>query len=136
MAFNSREYDWADVTLLLAGSDITGIRAVKYAVKAEKEAIHAKGRKPHSIGIGNYGYTGEFEILQSDYEALVAAAPNRDILQLSLDALVNFGNPPSALITDRLVGISFEESAKDIKQGDKAMYIKLPFLMLDVENQI
>lgn len=136
MAFNSKEYEWADVSILLGGQDLTGIRSVKYTPKAEKELLYAKGRKPHSVQTGNYGYDGEIELLQSDYEALVAAAPNRDILAISVDALVTFGNPPSALITDRLVGISFTEAGKEIKQGDKFMGMKLPFIMLNVEPQI
>jgi hypothetical protein len=31
--FNSREYEYADVTLVLGGKDITGIRGVNYSAK-------------------------------------------------------------------------------------------------------
>ena len=35
--FDSREYEFADLTLVLGGKDITGFRGVKYTVKQEKE---------------------------------------------------------------------------------------------------
>jgi len=136
MAFNSREYAWADITLIVGGIDITGIRAVKYTEKGEKEAIYAKGRLPHTIQTGNIAFEGEIEILQSDYESMVAAAQGKSVLGLSVDAIVSYGNPPDAIITDRLTGIQFTEAGKDTKQGDKFIPIKLPFLMLRVENQV
>lgn len=47
MAFDSREYEWADITVILAGRDVTGLRGIKYSEKQEKEAIYAKGCEPH-----------------------------------------------------------------------------------------
>lgn len=136
MSFNSSEYGWADITLLLGGVDITGIRAIKYSEKAEKEAIYAKGRTPRTIGTGNLAYEGEIEILQSDYESLVASSPNKSVLQISVNALISYGNPPGVMTTDKMYGIQFTEAPKDTKQGDKFIPIKLPFIALKLENQI
>lgn len=136
MAFNSREYEWADLTLILGGRDLTGIRGIKYAEKFEREHLHAKGRFPHSIQTGNAIYEGEITLLQSEYEALVAAG-NGTIMSLSLDCTVGYGNPANgdALTTDRVQGIRFTEAAKELKQGDKFMEITLPFLAIGVKNQ-
>jgi hypothetical protein len=137
MAFNSREYEWADITLILGGRDVTGIQAVKYAEKVEREPIYAKGRDAHSIQTGNSAVTGEITMLQSEYEALVVSGKG-SVMSLALDALVAFGNPLNgdAIIKDRIVGIRFTESAKDIKQGDKFMAITLPFVALRIQNQV
>lgn len=134
--FNSRQYEWADLSLVLGGRDITGIRGVKYTEKAEKEALFAKGRYAHSIQTGNITVEGEITMLQSEYEALVAAG-NGSVLGLSLDGVFAYGNPQAgdALITDRVVGISFTEAPKELKQGDKFMEITLPFVALSVKNQ-
>lgn len=134
--FNSRQYEWADLSLVLGGRDITGIRGVKYTEKAEKEALFAKGRYAHSIQTGNITVEGEITMLQSEYEALVAAG-NGSVLGLSLDGVFSYGNPAAgdALITDRVVGISFTEAPKELKQGDKFMEITLPFVALSVKNQ-
>ena len=76
-------------------------------------------------------------VLQSEYEALVKAGGG-SIMSLSLDALAAYGNPANgdAIITDRLLGIRFTESAKELKQGDKFMEISLPFVALRVQNQV
>lgn len=134
--FDSRQYEWADLTLILGGRDLTGIRAVKYSEKIEREALYAKGRNPHSIQSGNIAYEGEITMLQSEYEALVKAGKG-SVLSLSLDGLFGFGNPSSgdAITTDRASGIRFTEAAKELKQGDKFMEITLPFICLNIKNQ-
>ena len=33
--FNSREYEWSDVTVVLAGRDVTGIRGISYSPAQE-----------------------------------------------------------------------------------------------------
>ena len=70
---NGREYEWADLTLILGGRDITGFRGLKYGEKIEREALHAKGRYPHSIQSGNVTFEGEITLLRSEYDALVKA---------------------------------------------------------------
>lgn len=136
MAFNSRQYEWADLTLVLGGRDVTGIRGVKYTEKAEKEALFAKGRFAHSIQTGNVQVEGEITVLQSELIALERAGDG-SILGLNLDAVVSFGNPSlgDAMVTDRIVGISFTEAPKELKQGDKNMEITIPFIALAVLNQ-
>ncbi len=134
--FDSREYEWADLTLILGGRDITGIRAVKYGSKIEREAVYAKGRYPHAIQSGNIAYEGEITLLRSEYEALVKAG-NGSVLSLSLDGLFNYGNPDEGnpLTSDRASGIRFTESMKEDKQGDKFQEITLPFICLRIKEQ-
>ena len=136
MAFDSREYEWADLTLILGGRDITRMRAVKYMEKIEREPLYAKGRNPVAIQSGNIEYSGEIMLLQSEYEALVKAGKG-SVLSLSLDSIFNYGDPlkGNAITKDRAVGIRFLEAAKDIKQGDKFQEITLPFVCLNIINQ-
>lgn len=136
MSFNSRQYEWGDITLILGGRDVTGIRAIKYTEKGEKEALFAKGRHAHSIQTGNITVEGEITVLQSELIALEKAG-NGSILGLNLDAVVAYGNPSlgDAMTTDRIVGVSFTEAAKEMKQGDRNMEITIPFIALAVVNQ-
>jgi hypothetical protein len=134
--FNSRQYEWADISVILGGRDLTGIRAIEYAEKFEREGLYAKGRFPHSIQTGNAEYEGEITVLQSEYEALVLAG-NGSIMGLSLDAIVSYGNPLNgdAMLTDIVQGIRFTETKKGMKQGDKFMEMKLAFKCISVKNQ-
>ena len=40
------------------------------------------------------------------------------------------------MITDRVLGIRFQEYSKELKQGDKFMEMTLPFLAIMVQNQV
>lgn len=135
--FDSREYEWADMSLLLGGRDVTGVRGIKYSEKIEREAVYAKGRYPHCIQSGNVACEGEITLLQSELEALILAGKG-SIFNLTLNAVVAYGNPAlgDVMTTDMIEHIRFTESAKELKQGDKNMEVSLPFIALRVKNQV
>lgn len=132
---NTREYEWSDVTVVMAGRLITGLRGVKYSAKQEKELLHAKGNKPHSIQRGNKTYDGEITLLQSEYEALKQACGG-DILDAIVDVVAAYGNPSAGdvVTTDVLVGVEFTEDNTEWKQGDKFQEKTLPFLFIDKKS--
>lgn len=136
MAFDSREYEWADLSLILGGEDIVEIRAVKFKEKIEREPLHAKGRNPHSIQSGNITYEGEITLLQSGYEKLVNAGKG-SVLSLSMDGLFAYGNPSrgDALMSKRASGVRFLEAENALKQGDKFMEVTLPFICLNINQR-
>lgn len=136
--FNSREYEFADLTLVLGGKEITGIRGVKYTEKQEKEVLYGKGNLPLSIQKGNKSYEGELTLLQSELETLIANSEDGSILSLQLDCVCCYGDPArgDVMITDVLQGIQFTESAKELKQGDKFMEVTLPFIFLRKKAQL
>lgn len=137
MAFDSREYEWGDITVIFGGKDLTKIRGIKYSEKIEREAVYGKGRNPVAIQSGNISVEGEVTMLQSDYEALVQAGDG-SVLSLSVDIETSYGNPAdgNSMMTDRVVGARLTEAAKEFKQGDKFMEITLPFVALQVLNRI
>lgn len=133
--FNSREYEWADVSVVAAGRMITGIRGVTYTSSQEKEALYGKGNKPHSIQRGNKTFAGSIRLLQSELEALELAAGG-DALDISFNTVVAYGNPAKGdvITTDLLVGCEITEIPKGLNQNDKFMEIELPLVMLDVKR--
>lgn len=130
--FNSRQYEFNDLTLYLGNRDVTGIRSVKYTEKQDKEVIYGKGNKPLSIQKGNKSYEGSIGLLQSELEALEQAAGG-SILDLELTAVVTYGNPSSGDVvkSDALIGVQFTEVPRELKQGDKFMEVELPIVFLD-----
>lgn len=133
--FNSREYEWSDITVVVAGRPVTGFRAVDYSSKQEKEALYAKGNKPHGIQRGNKSYEGSITLLQSEYEALRQACGG-DVLDASFDLVVAYGNASKGdtIVTDILVGAEVTEDNTEWKQGDKFQEKKLPFIFLDKKS--
>jgi len=135
--FNSREYEWADLTFLLGGKDLTGFRGIKYTIKQEKEVVYGKGNMPIAIQKGNKSIEGEITILQSELETMRLQSGTKSILDLQLDGVVCYGNPANGdvLVTDVVQGIQFTEEPKELKQGDKFMEITLPFIALRVTKK-
>lgn len=129
---NTREFEWADITLVVGGRSVVGFRAVKYGSKQEKEVLYAKGNKGMSVQSGNISFEGEIALTQSEYETL-RTAMGGSILRGSVDMIVAYGNPSKGdiMVTERLIGCSFTEDKTDWKQGDKFQEKTLPFLYLD-----
>ena len=138
MQFNSREYEWSDVSVVAAGRMITGIRGVSYTSSQEKEALYGKGNKPRGIQHGNYAYDGKLSLLQSELDALQTACKNAgtSILEVRLNLVVVYGNPSKGdiLHTDVLENVEFTEVGKAMKQGDKFMEVELPFIFLNKKS--
>lgn len=138
---NGRQYEWADVSLILGGRDVVGLRGIKYKESQEKELLYGKGNQPLSIQKGNRAYEGEITLLQSELETLKLLARQQtgrsSVLSLNLNAVVCYGNPlkGDAMITDRLYGIQFTEEEKGLSQGDNNMEITLPFICTDIQYQ-
>lgn len=129
--FNSREYEWADVTAIVGGKDIEGLRGVTYKRSKEKELVYGKGNEPIAIQSGNVSYEGELTMLRSDYQALKEAGKGT-ILDMQIDIVVSYGNPSrgDAMTTDKLLGVQFTEENDSMSQGDKYMEVSLPFIFL------
>ena len=129
-----REYEWADLTLIAGGKDLTGIRGVSWKKKIEREHLHAKGRNANSVQSGNITVDGEVTVLQSTFIGLQKSGGG-SILGLNIDMMLAYGNPSNGdpMETNRIVGVRFTEEMEEWKQGDKFIEIKLPFLALDVK---
>lgn len=132
---NTREFEWSDISLVVAGRDIKGFRGVKYSEKQEKEALYAKGNKAHCIQSGNIAYEGELTLTQSEYETL-RLAMGGSILSGALSMVVAYGNPSKGdvMVTDALSGCEFTEDSTEWKQGDKFQEKSLPFVFLSKKS--
>lgn len=132
--FNSKEYEWSKVTVVMGGRTIAGLRGVEYKMSKEKELLYAKGDQPVGIQHGNYSYEGKLTILQSELIALEQAARDAgsNILELNFNIVVSYGNPSAGDVirTDVLECAEFTEESKSMKQGDKFMEIELPIIFL------
>ena len=127
--FNSREYEWNDVRATIGGRLITRLRSVRYKRSKEKELLYGAGNEPVSIQSGNVAYSGEIGLLRSEYETL-AARGGGSVLDLQVDIVVSYGNPPDVMVTDKMMGCQFTDEENAINQGDKNEEILLPFIFL------
>ncbi|MCQ2299754.1 MAG: hypothetical protein MJZ81_06490 [Bacteroidales bacterium] len=134
--FSSRQYEWADVTVVIGGKPITGIRGVSYKATQEKTPIYGKGNQPIAIQRGNISYEGSVKLLQSEMETLAKAGGKNGVLGLEVDVVVTYGNPSNGdlLRTDILKGVQFTEEPRELNQGDQFMESELPMVFLRINR--
>jgi hypothetical protein len=139
MSFNSSEYAWSDLQIVMLGRKVIGARGIEYKASQEKEAIYASGNAPRGIGRGNKSYEGTLTVLQSELQALeVAAGKGNDILDLrNITITVAYAPTDGGQIsTDILEFVEFTESSKSMKQNDKFMEIAIPFKCLNINKNV
>lgn len=134
--FNSQEYSWAEVTVVMLGRPLIGIQGVKYKTSQEKSFVYGRGNKPLAIQRGNKSYEGEIKLLQSELEALTkAAGEGNDLQDLEpFDITIAYASNTGVIVTDVMKGCEFTEVDKGIDQGAAQMEITLPIICLDVEK--
>jgi len=137
--FNSKEYSWSNVEVVMLGRPVTGIRGVTYKATQEKEVIYARGNKPRAIQHGNKSFECSISLLQSEVEALLlAAGTGKNVLDIpAFDIVVAYvPDGGGEIITDIIKNVEFTEVEKSLKQGDKLMEVELPAIALDIEYNV
>ncbi|KAA6336276.1 hypothetical protein EZS27_015563 [termite gut metagenome] len=139
MAFNSKEYSWADIKVVLLGREVTGIRAVEYKTKHQKELLYAAGRKARSVQWGKKEHEGTITVLQSELIALDNAAKAKgwdDVTDMDFDIIVSYIPSSGIISTDKILQASITEIPKSFKEGDLFLEIALPFIALHIEHNV
>lgn len=137
--FNSEEYAWVDIKVMLLGREVTGLRGMEYKVKRQKEALFATGKKARGIQKGKKEYDGTLTILQSEIIALDRAAQEKgyeDITDIDFDIIVSYLPESGVITTDKVTGASITEIPRGMKEGDLQMELALPFIALDVVSNV
>jgi hypothetical protein len=137
--FNSAEYSWSDVELVLLGRKISGARGVKFKTSQEKEVIRASGNEPKGFGYGDKNYEGELTVLQSEAEALLeAAGKGNDITDIHGANIVCAFVPKSggAIKTHIVEYVEFMDFEIGLKTGDKFAEVALPFKALKIKYNV
>lgn len=129
---DTREYEWADLAVLIGTRTIVGAQQIRYTVKQDKQPIYGKGNEPHAIQKGNKSYDGELVVLMSELLLLQSESKTGSVLDLQVDITACYGNPSQGDIihTDKLMGVQFTEEPQEMKQGDLNSVHSLPFVFL------
>ncbi len=132
--FDSKDCEWADMTVMIAGATLTKIRGIKYKASQEKKLLYAAGSEPISIQSGNRAYEGEIKVLKGaldDMNRAALAAGGDDILDLQFDIVVTYkAKGTRALQTDTLVNVEVSNFEKGWDQGAQSMEVSLPIVFM------
>lgn len=136
MAFNSEEYGWKDLQVVMLGRPVIAIRGLKYKESQTKENIYARGNKPISRSRGQIQFEGEITVLQSELRALLQSQGNgRSIMTIKPFDVVAAYVPEDGgqVSTDILKYVEFLECEIDINNGDQMTEHTLPVIIGDIE---
>lgn len=137
--FDSKDCEWADMTVMVAGSTITKIRGLKYKAAKQKELLHAAGDEPISIQSGKRTYEGTVTVLKGaldDMNRAAISAGGEDILDMQFDIVVTYkARGTRSLQTDTLVNVEITDFEKGWEQGATSMDIALPIIFMKLVTE-
>ena len=141
MAFNSEEYGFIDIQVVMLGRPIIGLRGIRYKEMQEKSNVHGAGAKPIARARGQKNYEGTVRVLFSELRALLQSAGNPVRMGITgirpFDIMVVYAPDVSSVISsDRLVYCEFLECEVDWNNGDQFAEIELPIVIGEVEFNV
>lgn len=101
--------------------------------------VYASGNMGRAVQHGKREYDGTITVLQSELIALniaAAAAGHKDALDLDFDIIVAYTGDNGVMVMDKIVNASITELPVGMKEGDFKSEHALPFIAMDVKNNI
>lgn len=135
-AFNSEEYGFIDLQVVMLGRPIVGLKGIRYKESQAKSNVYGAGRKPIARARGQVEFDGEIRILMSELRALYQSQGNgKGVTSIKpFDVVVAYAPSVSDVISsDRLVYVEFTECEIDINSGDEEIVVALPIIIGDIE---
>lgn len=135
---NGVNYSWADITLVLFGVPVVGITKLEYSRKQEKTNNYGWGSEPVSRGYGRIEYSGSIELYKDEWNRIISAAPNKDVLQIPMfDIQVIYGSTIHAVLpdVDILRNVEFLEDNTTANEGDTRLMVTIPIIIAGIDHQ-
>lgn len=133
---NGVSYSWANVKLVLFGVPVIGITQVEYKRKQKKENNYGMGTEPIGRGYGNKEYEGKITLYREEWNAIIAAAPSKDPLDIPFfDIQVSFAGTRVLPTLDVLRACEFMEDPFTVSQGDTKIMVEIPLIIGMVEHK-
>jgi len=130
---NGVAYSWSSISFVLFGVPVSGITSIEYNRKQAKTNNYGQGSEPVSRGYGRKEYDGMIEIYLDEWKKVIAAAPNRDPLQIGwFDIPVVYGNSIADATKDTLRACEFLEDPFTAKEGDTKLPVKIPLIIAQI----
>lgn len=139
MAFNSEEYGFIDLQVVMFGRPIIGLRGIRYRESQEKGNVHGAGKKPIARTRGQVNFEGELRILHSELRAILQSEGNgKSILSIRpFDITCTYAPETGGVIsTDTLKYVEFMECEVDLNNGDQFTEITLPIIIGDIKFNV
>lgn len=133
---NGRTYGWADISVVIGGAPLTGIRGIKYGEAQEKENVYGAGRYPVARGYGRITYTASITLLAGTVLALQSSAPGGQLCRIQPFPITVVYQPEAGpLVTRILKNAEFTNAEFDWKEGDMSKEVELTLIISHIEKK-
>lgn len=118
----------ANVSTVIGGVVVTGIKSIDLKMSQKKENVMGLQQQPVGRGRAQYDYAeSTLEILLEEWKAIVAAAPNRDPMQIPMfDIPIVYDN--NVLPQETVSNVEFTSVGRSYKGGDAALWLTVNFI--------
>lgn len=132
---NGNLYTWADITVLIGGVPITGIRGIKYSDKQEITNVWGAGRYPVGRGKGRITCEASVKLLVDELRALASSSSTGRLQDLGVfDVQVSYIPDESGkIVHDVIHDCQFSEVELDWSEGDQSKEVDLPLICSRIE---
>lgn len=124
----------ANVSVIVGGVIVTGIKDIDIKVSQKKENVQAFQIEPIGRGRGQKEYPeGTMTILLEEWKSIVTASPNRDPLQLPMFNIpIVYDN--NVLPAETLNNVEFTSVGRTYRSGDTALWLTVNFIYAGINQ--
>jgi hypothetical protein len=132
---NGISYAWASIQFILFGVPVSGIVSISYKEKQIKTNNYGAGSRPIGRGYGKVEADASVEIYLDEWKKVIAAAPNRDPLQIGyFDIPITYGDSIANATQDTLRAVEFLNNPFEAKEGDTRLMVKLDLIVAQIDR--
>ena len=138
-AFNSEEYGYVDLQVVMQGRPVIGLRGLRFKALQAKSNVHGAGSEPIARVRGARNYEGSVKVLLSELTALMQSQGNNGQLLKArpFDIIAAFAPSAADIITTfRLVYCEFTEWEVNTNVGDSEIEVELPLVIGKIEENV
>lgn len=131
---NGEEYAWGDIKVCINGVPVTGITAISYGDKQDKQNNYGAGRHPVSRSRGRITPEAKITLYMSEVVAICRNSPTGRLQDIApFDIEVAYMPPNGVIVVDRICDCEFTENVRDWKEGDMNQQVELPLLTSQIK---
>lgn len=131
------QYSAASVNNIAFGVPVTGLKAINWDREQNKELQYNLANEPMGVTFNQIAYSGSITVIKEWWNAVIQAAPNKDVLQIPpFDWTITYGNLNTPATVETLKMVMFTKDGMKVASGDTSLTIDIPFIFAGVERPL
>ena len=135
MLINGKNYDWANITLILFGVPVVGITDISWKEDNINVNNYGAGRYPVSFGQGNVSYSGSMTLYKEEVLAIINAAPGKSLANIPpVSVILQYSGDGVNYNTEEIQNVRFLSEDFKAKQNDTSLLMTVPFIFAGIKR--